>query len=174
WPRPATCSSGTTGHRRRPVRWQPSRRRRVPDAPTLSVVIVSYNVRDELAACLRSLDGHADAPPLEVIVVDNASSDGSVDMVKNQFPAVRVIEAGDNVGYARANNIGIRASTGSLVLLLNPDTVVPPGSIATLARALASHADAAAAGPRLVDAQGVPELSFGWTMGPFGELRQKV
>ncbi|MEW6320271.1 MAG: glycosyltransferase family 2 protein [Acidobacteriota bacterium] len=141
---------------------------------TLDIVIVSYNVRDELAACLQSVVGHTDPYPTTVTVVDNASSDGTVDMLERDWPGVHVIDAGDNVGFARANNFGIRAGSGEFVLLLNPDTIVPPGAIAQLVRSLASHAEAAAAGPRLVDAEGFPELSFGWTIGPWGELKQKV
>jgi hypothetical protein len=87
---------------------------------------------------------------------------------------VRVIEAGGNLGFARANNLGIKGTQSEFVLLLNPDTLVPPGAIATLVRALAVRPEAAVAGPRLIDANGFPELSFGWSIGPLGELRQKV
>ncbi len=140
----------------------------------LTIVIVSYNVRQELDACLQSLVGHTAPYPTEVVVVDNASTDGTPEMVRSAWPTVKVIEAGGNLGFARANNIGIRATSSEFVLLLNPDTVVPPGAIAALVRGLAVHPDAAAAGPRLVDGEGFPELSFGWTIGPLGELRQKI
>ena len=140
----------------------------------LSVVIVSYNVRDELDACLGSLVGHTAPYPTEIVVVDNASTDGTPDMVRQQWPEVRVIDAGGNLGFARANNLGIRQTAGAFVLLLNPDTVVPPGAIAALVRGLAVHPEAAAAGPRLTDGAGYPELSFGWSIGPVGELRQKI
>lgn len=141
---------------------------------SLTIVIVSFNVRAELEACLRSLDAAGDQPSRSIVVVDNASTDGSVAMVHAAFPTVRVIEAGDNVGFARANNLGIRATASPYVLLLNPDTVVPTGAVEALVQALARDPGAAAAGPRLVDAEGRPELSFGWTMGPLGELRQKM
>ena len=140
----------------------------------LTIVIVSYNVRQELDACLQSLVGHTAPYPTEVVVVDNASTDGTPEMVRSAWPTVKVIEAGGNLGFARANNIGIRATSSEFVLLLNPDTVVPPGAIAALVRGLAVHPDGAAAGPRLVDGEGFPELSFGWTIGPLGELRQKI
>ena len=71
--------------------------------------------------------------PHEIVVVDNASSDGAPAMVRDRFPSVRVIDAGGNVGFARANNIGIRATSSELVLLLNPDTLAAPGAIDTLA-----------------------------------------
>jgi N-acetylglucosaminyl-diphospho-decaprenol L-rhamnosyltransferase len=143
-------------------------------ADHLAIVIVSYNVRHELEACLQSLVGRTDPYPTEIVVVDNASADGTPEMVRQAWPTVKVIEAGGNVGFARANNLGIRATSGEFVLLLNPDTIVPPGAVAALVRGLAVHPEAAAAGPRLVDDEGFPELSFGWAIGPLGELRQKI
>jgi GT2 family glycosyltransferase len=144
----------------------------VPDE--LTIVIVSYNVRRELEACLQSLVGHTDPYPTTIVVVDNGSTDGTAAMVRTAWPTVRLIEAGGNLGFARANNLGIRATSGEYVLLLNPDTIVPPGAVATLVRGLAVRPEAAAAGPRLVDGAGFPELSFGWAIGPLGELRQKI
>lgn len=141
---------------------------------SLAVVIVSFNVRDELDACLESFVGHTHPFATTVTVVDNASSDGTPDMLRRKWPHVQLIETGLNLGFARANNIGIRASTSEFVLLLNPDTIVPPGSIQELVRALATRRDAAVAGPRLKDERGFPELSFGWTISPLGELRQKI
>ena len=137
----------------------------------LSIIIVSYNARRDLERCLESL---ASAPPAathETIVVDNASSDGSPGVAREA--GVRLIEAGDNVGFARANNIGIRASSGEAVLLLNSDTIVPPGAIDRLLDELRNNADVAVVGPRLVDQTGRPELSFGPMIGPINELRQK-
>ena len=95
--------------------------------PQLTIVIVTYNSRGHIDACLGSLTGH---PPLvnhEVLVVDNASADGTAELVRRSWPAVRVLEAGGNLGFAAANNLGIRHSSGELILLLNPDTVVPRG-----------------------------------------------
>lgn len=142
--------------------------------PRLAIVIVSFNTRRELDACLRSLH---DAPPgltHAVVVVDNGSSDGSVAAVRAAWPAVRVVEMGRNAGFAAATNAGIRASESDLVLLLNSDTVVPPGSIDRLAEALAGDPAAAAAGPRLVDPDGRAELSFGRMASPWNEARQKL
>jgi GT2 family glycosyltransferase len=147
---------------------------RAGNAPALSIVIVSYNVREEIEACLRSVVGHTAPFAAETVVVDNASADGTPAAVRALFPEVRVIETGENLGFARANNVGIRATSGEFVLLLNPDTVAAPGAIPALVRALASHPEAAAAGPRLIDTNHFPELSFGWTIGPLGELRQKI
>jgi GT2 family glycosyltransferase len=141
---------------------------------SIAIVIVSYNVRDELDTCLASFVGHTAPFPIVVAVVDNGSSDGTREMLQQKWPSVRLIESGENLGFARANNLGIRATASEFVLLLNPDTIVPPGSIQSLVRALAAEPDAAAAGPRLKDEKGFPELSFGWTIGPFGELGQKM
>jgi len=138
------------------------------------VIIVSYNVREELDACLTSFVGHTHPFQTTVTVVDNASTDGTPEMLRQKWPGVQLIEAGQNLGFARANNIGIRATRSEFVLLLNPDTIVPPGSIQWLVRGLGAHPNAAAAGPRLHDERGFPELSFGWTISPLGELRQKL
>lgn len=144
------------------------------DDRSLAIVIVSYNVRDELDACLRSIVGHTAPLSTAITVIDNGSRDGTVDRVRGAWRDVRLIETGHNLGFARANNIGIRATPGAFVLLLNPDTIPREGAIAALVRGLDSHAEAAAAGPRLVDEDGAAELSFGWSIGPLGELRQKV
>ena len=140
----------------------------------VSIVIVSYNARAELEACLASLASHRPALPHDITVVDNASNDGSADAVRAGWPAVQVIQRPVNEGFARANNVGIRATRGDLVLLLNSDTIVPAGAIDTLVGELRRHPNAAVAGPRLVDADGRPELSFGPMIGPLAEARQKL
>lgn len=140
----------------------------------LAVVIVTHNSGTEIEACLRSVVGHTTPHPTEVVVVDNASIDGTADLVRRRFPVVQVIDTGSNLGFARANNLGAARSTGALILLLNPDTVVPAGAIPRLIAELIRHPEAAIAGPRLVDGQGRTELSFGPTISPWGELRQKL
>jgi N-acetylglucosaminyl-diphospho-decaprenol L-rhamnosyltransferase len=139
----------------------------------LSIVIVSFNAGGDLERCLRSLHEAPPSVPHEIIVVDNASSDGSPDLAR-RWVNVRVIEAGANLGFAAANNIGIRVSGGELLLLLNSDTIVPPNAIDRLVAELKRDETVAVLGPRLVDAEGRPELSFGSMIGPFNELRQKV
>jgi len=96
--------------------------------PDLSIIIVSYNARVDLERCLESL--HSPAPSIahEIIVVDNQSSDGSAAAAR-RWPGVKVIDAGSNLGFARGNNLGIRASAGTSLLLLNSDTIVPAGAI---------------------------------------------
>lgn len=142
--------------------------------PRLSIIIVSYNVRAPLDQCLRSLTGHPPVVSHDIIVVDNASSDGTADHVTRQWPAVRLIQAGDNLGFARANNLGIRGSASELILLLNPDTLVPPGAIDRLVGVLDARPDVAVVGPRVVNAEGRAELSFGSMIAPLTELRQKL
>ncbi len=140
----------------------------------LSIIIVSFNTRQELEDCLASLDAAPPSFPHDVIVVDNASSDGTVDALRARWPRVGLIEAGANVGFAAANNLGIRASARDLVLLLNSDTIVPPGAIDGMVADLLATPDVGALGPRIVDGEGRAELSFGRMMTPLNELRQKL
>ncbi len=131
------------------------------DRLDLSVVISTFNTRAMLAACLESVLRDLERTGLshEVIVVDDASTDGSADMVATRFPQVRLLRHADNQGYARANNAGIRAAAGATVFLLNSDTVVLPGAIAELFEALTSRAGVAAVGPTLLDSDGSGQRS---------------
>jgi GT2 family glycosyltransferase len=140
---------------------------------TFDIIIVNYNTRDELSQCLASIHAHPPDTLREIVVVDNASGDGSTDLVRARFPGVRVIGLSRNVGFAAANNVGIRETRAPLVLLLNSDTVVPQGSLDRLVQRLI-ETDATAAGPRLVDAEGRPEVSFGPMLSPLAELRQRT
>jgi GT2 family glycosyltransferase len=137
----------------------------------LSIVIVSFNARADLAACLASLRAHPPALAHDVVVVDNASEDGSADAAR--AAGVTVIPLERNLGFAAANNAGIRAVDSELILLLNSDTLVPAGAIDALVARLRAVGEAAAAGPRLVDGGNEPELSFGRMMSPVNEYRQK-
>jgi GT2 family glycosyltransferase len=113
----------------------------------LSVVIVNYNTRDLLRDCLRSLQ--AVTIPLEVIVVDNASSDGSAVMVADEFPDVTLLAQSENTWFCGGNNIGVVASSGELVLLLNPDTVVQPNALETLVAFMDENPDYAGCTARM-------------------------
>jgi len=141
---------------------------------TLTIVIVSYNASRHLERCLESLTASPPSTPHQIIIVDNASPDDSVAMVRRRWPAVTVIVQPANAGFAAANNAGFRASDSELVLLLNNDTIVPAGAIDALVVRLFARPDVAVAGPRLVDGDGRPELSFGRMISPFNELRQKL
>ena len=142
--------------------------------PRLSIIIVTYNARADVERCLESLVRDAPAVDHEIVVVDNASTDDTPRAVRARWPGVRVIDAGGNLGFSRANNLGIRQSFGELVLLLNGDTIVPAGAIDALVAALDRRPDVAVVGPRLVDGQGRAELSFGTMISPWAELRQKL
>jgi GT2 family glycosyltransferase len=142
--------------------------------PRLSIVIVSYNARADLERCLTSLVSEAPAIDHEIIVVDNASTDDTVQTVRSRWTGIRLIEAGGNLGFSRANNIGIRQSFGELVLLLNGDTIVPAGAVDALGAVLDRRPDVAVVGPRLVDGNGKAELSFGRMISPLNEVRQKL
>lgn len=117
----------------------------------LSIVVVNYNAADQLKRCLSSIYANAEGVALEAIVVDNASSDGSADMVAARFPQARLIRNTANLGYTRANNAGIAAARGELVLLLNNDTEILPGALAGLVAFLREHASVGAAAPRLLN-----------------------
>lgn len=130
------------------------------DAPELSIVVLSWNTKDLLEACLRSLEAlGADEPSFEVIVVDNASSDGSADMVERDFPRVRLLRNPRNDGYAIGNNLGAARARGEFVLLLNSDTEVHPGALATLVGFMRDHPSHGACAPRLDWPDGRPQLS---------------
>ena len=103
-------------------------------APRLSIIIVSWNVCDDLAECLRStFSGDVAGHDIQVIVVDNASTDNTIKMISTCFPAVQVIANPRNVGFAKANNQGLALAKGELVLFLNPDTIVMPSTLSTCA-----------------------------------------
>lgn len=141
---------------------------------TLAIVIVSHNTRSDLEKCLQSLHDHPPQVTLEIVVVDNASRDGSVDAVRSRWPGVRVIALNSNVGFAAANNQGIRATNSELILLLNSDTIVPDGTLDHLIAALQTLPGASIVGPKIVDGEGRSELSYGRMMTPLSELRQKL
>jgi N-acetylglucosaminyl-diphospho-decaprenol L-rhamnosyltransferase len=142
--------------------------------PRLSIVIVSYNARADLERCLETLVRDKPAVDHEIVVVDNASTDDTVHVLRTRWSGVRLIEAGGNLGFSRGNNLGIRQTFGELVLLLNGDTLVPAGAIDGLVAVMDGRPDVAVAGPRLVDANGRAELSFGRMISPLNEIRQKL
>ena len=139
---------------------------------SVSIIIVSFNARADLERCLESLYTAPPAMPHDILVVDNGSTDGSAEAVRGR-PDLRVVEVGSNIGFARANNLGIRESHGTNILLLNSDTIVPSGAIDRLVAELDRDPEVAVVGPRLVDPAGRAELSFGRMIGPLNELRQK-
>jgi len=158
--------------------------------PSLAIVIVSYNTRDLLRDCLRSIGPGGAACALDIWVVDNVSRDGSAAMVRAEFPRVHVIDSPRNGGYAYANNLALREVLSSghgdnenpannsadteitqnskpktqnpaadYVLLLNPDTIVPPGALDALVSFLEAHPTVGACGPKLLLADGTLDLA---------------
>lgn len=107
--------------------------------PDLSVVIVNYNTRDYLRHCLASIEAQRGDLPVEVIVVDNASQDGSAAMVRAEFPRVVLVEPGVNTWFTDGNNLGVDQAQGDYVLLLNADTLVQPTMLPTMVAYLRAH-----------------------------------
>ena len=142
--------------------------------PRLVIVIVSYNSRRDLDGCLAALTDTPCAASHQIVVVDNASTDGTPEHIRAAWPRVTVIEAGANLGFAGANNLAIRRTASELVLLLNPDTVVRGDAVDALVRALDSDPALAIAGPRIVDGHGRAELSWGAMLAPLAEVRQRL
>ncbi len=145
-----------------------------PGGRGLSVILVSYNARAPLEACLRSLTTSVADIPHEIIVVDNASQDGTAEMVERAFPEVRLIRNRENLGYPKANNQGVAAAEGEFVLLLNPDTEVPPGAPDRLMAELRARPRAGAVAPVLRLPSGRIQVSFGWSVGFLSESAKKL
>ena len=127
----------------------------------LSVIIVNWNVRDLLRRCLRSLYSSATESGLavQVIVVDNGSTDGSVEMVRSAFPAVHLIVNRDNRGFPAANNQGLAVAQGRYSLILNPDTEIVGDALATLVAFADAHPDVGIVGPQLLNPDGTVQSS---------------
>jgi N-acetylglucosaminyl-diphospho-decaprenol L-rhamnosyltransferase len=126
----------------------------------LSIIIVSWNTRQDLLDCLASIMANPPGGPFEVLVFDNNSRDGSAEAVAAEYPQVRLLASPDNLGFARANNQAATLAQGQYWLLLNPDTLVHPSAIDRLVEHLAAHPGAAGVGPRLVNPDGSLQLSI--------------
>jgi len=140
------------------------------DNPELSVIIVSYNVCNLLIDCIQSVIATTIGPNYEIIVVDNASADGSVDAVKKSFPHIRVIANNRNVGFAEGNNEGYENSSGDYVLILNPDTVVKSGAIRLVLEFMKNTPDAGMAACRLLNGDGSLQKSI----RPFPTIKEHL
>jgi len=123
-------------------------------AARLSIGIVSWNCRDDLVACLESLADAASGVETEAIVVDNASADDTVEVLEERLPAVRLIANEANRGFAAATNQALAEASGEYLLLLNPDTVVPPGALAELVAFADAHPEAGIVAPKLLNPDG--------------------
>ena len=125
----------------------------------LSIVIICWNDLKVIRECLRSIYEGTHSTEFEVIVSDNGSSDGSVEFIRLNYPDVCVIENRANVGFARGNNAGIRASFGDYVLILNPDTIIHDGSLDCLVAFAEHHPEAGAFGCRVLNTDGTYQTS---------------
>ena len=143
-----------------------------PAPPRVTAVIVSHNTRDDLRRCLRSLQAHAGLP-CEVVVVDNASADGSADMVGAEFPETRLFRNRENVGFSRANNQGLSAAAAAYVLILNSDAELTSGALPALAALLDARPRVGAVGPRTLNPDGTLQVSFGPALTPLAEWRTR-
>lgn len=125
----------------------------------LSITICSWNTIADTRACLQSLRDASGEGNFEVIVVDNASSDGSAEMVENEFPEFRLLRQNTNLGFTGGHNLAIAQRKGVNVALLNSDTVVHPGAVSTLIAYMAHNPDAGVVGPKLLNPDGSLQYS---------------
>ncbi len=132
----------------------------------LSIVIICWNDKKYLAKCLESIYAEAQAVEFEIIVTDNGSTDGSLDYVREHFPAVKIVANGRNIGFGPGNNAGIRAAQGEYILLLNPDTYLRPHALEKWVGYAERHPEAGAFGCRTLNADG----SFQITAQPLPTL----
>lgn len=140
-----------------------------PENPDVSIIIVSWNTCDLLAACLESVDKEANIPDIEVLVVDNASTDGSLAMLKREYPQVRVIANLNNLGFSKANNQGLAACRGRYALLLNSDALLTQGSLQGLLHLANEKPRAGIVGAQLLN----PDGSFQASHTSFPNLWQE-
>jgi len=126
----------------------------------ISILIVNWNTRDYLRQCLRSIKENAGKIPYEIIVVDNASHDGSAAMVEQEFPEVNLCASKENLGFARGNNLAYSRSSGSYVLVMNPDITLLEGTLEGLVAFGAAHPDAGMISPKLLNPDRTPQTKY--------------
>jgi hypothetical protein len=129
--------------------------------PDLSIIIVNWNVKELLRNCLKSVYTQTQTVSFEVFVVDDASSDGSAEMVEEEFPQVKLIRNEENLGFAKANNQAIRQSMGRYVVLLNPDTIVVDDALANMVLFMDARRDIGAVGPIILNPDNTVQLTCG-------------
>ena len=137
-----------------PRPWAPTARPAVPREtakaiPDVSICIANWNCRDYLHGCLKSILERPQGVSVEVIVVDNASTDGATEMVTSEFPNVVLVRNAENHGFARASNQAAICATGRYIFFLNNDTIVPPGTLSRLVAFADAHPQIGMIGPRL-------------------------
>lgn len=127
--------------------------------PKVSIIIVNWNTKDYLEKCLTSIYETTKDTIFEIIVVDNASSDGSTEIIRSKFSHVTLIENKENSGFGAANNQGIKISKGKYILILNPDTIILPECLDRLVNFLDQHSDVGAIGPKILNPDGTVQLT---------------
>jgi GT2 family glycosyltransferase len=143
-------------------------------APELSVILVNYNDCLHLKDCLSSLTDTVKDISFEVIVIDNQSSDGSPEWIREHNPHVRLTVNSENLGFAKANNQGIKESRGQYILFLNTDTILKPQAVAMLLEELKSNRTIGAVGPALLCGEQAIQVSFGEKVSFLREIFQKL
>ncbi|MBC8214055.1 MAG: glycosyltransferase [Candidatus Marinimicrobia bacterium] len=131
----------------------------IPENMTLSVVIISYNVKSFLRQCLKSILASKNIDSLEIVVVDNYSFDGSNEMLKVEFPQVKLIQNDKNLGFSKAVNKGIEKSTGDYICLINPDSLIKDDTLSKLHKYMVNNTDTGIAGCKVLDADGSLQLA---------------
>lgn len=126
--------------------------------PDLSIIIVNYNVKEFILNSLDSIKKSSDGFEVETIVIDNASKDGSVEAIAKQFPEVNLIASNENLGFGKANNLGLEKAKGKYILLLNPDTILKEDTIAKMIEFFEKNKDAGLAGCKVLNPDGTLQL----------------
>ncbi len=127
----------------------------------LSIIIVNYETPDYTLDCIRSIYKNPPSYPYEIILVDNGSRDGSLELIRKEAPEVVAIETGSNLGFSKANNLGINNARGEFILLLNSDTKILDNSIDRMVDSLQEQPEVGAVGARQLDGKGKLQLSWG-------------
>lgn len=127
--------------------------------PDLSIIIVSWNVRELLEACLHAILTHQESLTVEILVIDSHSADGTAEMVRQKFPHVRLTACLENVGFPKGNNIGLAQASGRYLFLLNPDTEIIGSALTTLKNYLDHHPAVGVVGPQLLNSDGSVQSS---------------
>jgi GT2 family glycosyltransferase len=125
----------------------------------VSIVIVNWNARDYLRECLVTIFNENFLDEYEVLLVDNASTDDSLEVIKREYPLIKIVANNENIGFSRANNQAIRECQGEYILLLNPDTEIRPFAIKKLLEAIKTHSNNGIVGPRLLNRDGSLQVS---------------
>ena len=142
-------------------------------APVVSIILVNFNDAAHLPECLSAIEADAGGVDREIIVVDNASTDGSAALVAERFPRASLVRNEKNDGFGRANNRAVRESRGEFLLFMNTDVVLHPGALGLLTEEMRTHSDTGVVGPALLTPGGAFQPSFGGRTGFFSEMAKK-